>query len=778
MHEFKNEVNEVNNEGECIYYPDCSCITSLCAHEILGLEVLGESSDFPASMVSHNISVSDEPPVDAISMVCHQILDDNDGEKNIIGKADSFAEYQYNEAEEEPETFVTTMTSHQLPPSDQPPQFPDISVSMASHIHKNDKLIIETQLHSTMIAHHTNSEDYLEFELPSEDDFTEDVRIPSPINDSYNIPTEHYKNTVSSEQIEDHLKTDLDILECVSSIESSLDETVDEREQTTEPDTDASGSFSMSMVTHKLPCIEIPMENTEFQSSSVAHGYFPTNEEEFCPLVSMLAHQHLEQKTNEESTVESSLEEEEASEHFSSLASHQLPDSCATNYDGAFFITSLSHSSQSTENSDSESSMLVHNVNHIEDDTGDTSENYYEPNIPLMTHQIQKSENESDMFDTQEDTPVNNCYDFNSQTMTEQAENEETVLNQKLVENGINSYTVGKIKDDEEHRFQEERPVEVDFINENNNKVENVALKSPFTSRLTRIQKLQRLVEDEIEEFENKRKNNVKQIDNDIETTETHIVNNVKNIEFKSCIVTHQKLNDPYNDDNFPENSNEGYLSNSTDNESMLSSCESLNSVICTTSESIKCNGQRIPDNIEESEMYSDQENEEESVIQASCTLENNSPVVITASQLPSTESTLEEESQDLYEEQSINENNNDGETDEQQTVEENEEFDELKMQLRKTPRRSSNATTKIREMELLSSFLNEGSKEIKQNSKIKPQEKKRKSSITLATLNESVKKQTYKIRFKVSLNKDNSKSSVLQYLFGCFGGEKLFHQK
>merc|ERR1719450_685461 len=459
MHEFKNEVievNEVNNEEECIYYPDCSCITSLCAHEILYSEIVGESSDFPASMVSHNISVANEPPVDAISMVCHQILDDNDGEKNINEKAESFAEYQYIEAEEQPETFVTTMTSHQLPPSGQPPQFPDISVSMASHIHKNDESAIEIQLHSTMIAHHTNSEDCLELELPSEDAFTADVRIPSPINDSYNIPTEHHQNTVSSEQIGDHLKTDLDILGCDSSIESSLDETVDEREQTTEPDTDESGSFSMSMVTHKLPCIEIPMENTEFLSSSVAHGYFPINEEEFSPSSSMLAHQHLEHKTNENSTVESSFEEgEEASKHFSSLAPHQLPDSCASNYDGAFFMTALSHSSQPTENCDSESSMLVHN--HIEGDKADMSEHYQEPHIPLMTHQIKTSKTESDMFDTK--TPVNNCYEFHSQTMTEQAKNEEIVENQKIVENGINSYTAGNIKDDVENCFQEERPV-------------------------------------------------------------------------------------------------------------------------------------------------------------------------------------------------------------------------------------------------------------------------------------------------------------------------------
>ena len=92
-------------------------------------------------------------------------------------------------------------------------------------------------------------------------------------------------------------------------------------------------------------------------------------------------------------------------------------------------------------------------------------------------------------------------------------------------------------------------------------------------------------------------------------------------------------------------------------------------------------------------------------------------------------------------------------------------------MHLRQIPRRSSNVTTKIRETELLNSLFKEGFKEAEE-------EKPRKSSMTIVTFNESVKKQTYKIRFKVSLNKDSSKSSVLQYLLGCFGGEKLFHQK
>ena len=144
--------------------------------------------------------------------------------------------------------------------------------------------------------------------------------------------------------------------------------------------------------------------------------------------------------------------------------------------------------------------------------------------------------------------------------------------------------------------------------------------------------------------------------------------------------------------------------------------------------------------------------------------------------ELLSTEQDVEHdtERQDVmkYNQQEENDNEN-------QSVEDNEEdFDGLKMHLRKMPRRSSNATTKIRETELLNSLFKEVFKEEEEKCEKKPQEKPRKSSMTLVTFNESVKKQTYKIRFKVSLNKDSSKSSVLQYLLGCFGGEKLFHQK
>merc|ERR1712168_1195116 len=394
------------------------------------------------------------------------------------------------------------------------------------------------------------------------------------------------------------------------------------------------------------------------------------------------------------------------------------------------------------------------------------------------TNQAPISKSTFEEFDIKEYVPVNNDsrkVNDDSQIIMDQAENKEDNSNKKLVEKRINSYTEGTFDEKNEDSFQNKRPVGGDYMNENNDNNENVALKSPFTKRLTRIQKLQRLVEDEIEEFENKRKNNVKPIEDDVETTETHIVNNVKNVQFQSCIVTHQK--GEYNEDDIYESLNDDLSHNSNGNESLLSSRESLNSVICTTSENFDCNDEKSLPNLDETtEEHSDYENEEESIIQASCTLENNTPVVITSSQVPSIDLKTEEESP-MHEEQLLKINTGEETTykEEQGKQLTNDEFDELKIQLRKTPRRSSNATTKIRETELLNSFLNEECKDTKEKCKKKPQEKKRKNSITLTTLNESVKKQTYKIKFKVSLNTDSSKSSVLQYLFGCFGGEKAF---
>merc|ERR1712106_1093713 len=119
-----------------------------------------------------------------------------------------------------------------------------------------------------------------------------------------------------------------------------------------------------------------------------------------------------------------------------------------------------------------------------------------------------------------------------------------------------------------------------------------------------------------------------------------------------------------------------------------------------------------------------------------------------------------------------------------QQEENENDgQFNDLKKHLRKMPRKSSIIETKIRETELLNSLFQNSSKQTaepkeQEKCQTKVQEKLQKSSMMIATLNEKDKKQTYKIRFKVKLNTNSSTSSVLQYLFGCFGGEKLLHQQ
>merc|ERR1712243_544446 len=282
------------------------------------------------------------------------------------------------------------------------------------------------------------------------------------------------------------------------------------------------------------------------------------------------------------------------------------------------------------ENSGSESSILCHLVN--DKATGDKREEI--GNHPTLdkdlTSQAPVLKSKDEEFDINKDNQASNNstkITDDNQIINDQAENTGDYSNKNLVEYSPYCYTEGTIE-------------------ENNENGENYALKSPFTKRLTRIQKLQRLVEDEIEEFENKRKNNVKQIENDVETTETHIVNNVKNIQFQSCIVTHQKLNDEYNEDDIYESSDEDVLPNSTGNAPLISSRESFNSVICSTSEKFEINNEKcLPDFDEATQTNSDYEDEEESVIQASCTLEDNSPVVITSSPLPSAELKTEKES-------------------------------------------------------------------------------------------------------------------------------------
>merc|ERR1711983_369091 len=118
--------------------------------------------------------------------------------------------------------------------------------------------------------------------------------------------------------------------------------------------------------------------------------------------------------------------------------------------------------------------------------------------------------------------------------------------------------------------------------------------------------------------------------------------------------------------------------------------------------------------------------------------------------------------------------------------------LNELKIPIRAPPRKSFISESKIRDKELLDSTLaqaqtaapkpeniqmtnnNEEKKDL--TSILKPS--KTSVKVASATLNESSSKQSYRIKFKVKLNENSQRkqTSVLRYLFGCFGGEKLFH--
>jgi len=186
----------------------------------------------------------------------------------------------------------------------------------------------------------------------------------------------------------------------------------------------------------------------------------------------------------------------------------------------------------------------------------------------------------------------------------------------------------------------------------------------------------------------------------------------------------------------------------------------------------------------------------EENLIHASCILKRDNTVAISSNFIPSqsqtqlgpedpnisTEETAPETSEG--EDVETSEDQNELHVEECPTDEDKRESD-LKYQPRAPPRKSVSLETKIRDKQLLDSMLSqqrptenipvEEKKEIAQKPSIL---KTNKSSISLtASLNENVKKQSYRIKFRIKVNdKSPKESSVLRYLFGCFGGERLFH--
>merc|ERR1711997_286932 len=289
-----------------------------------------------------------------------------------------------------------------------------------------------------------------------------------------------------------------------------------------------------------------------------------------------------------------------------------------------------------------------------------------------------------------------------------------------------------------------------------------------YKLQLTRIKELQKLVEDELEEFDTKRK--VKS--NLVQATETQIVNIVKGIEFKSDIKITQLTEEDEDLDKTEDD------------------VDPITEIDDTNTNEIR--DEEEEEDIEEeeeldiSESGKDLSDEEENLIHASCTLKRDNTVSISSNFITSSQTQLAPEisTQETAPEPSLDEKTElDGE--ECPTEDKDRRENDLKLQPRAPPRKSVSLETKMRDKQLLESPLTD-----QRQTESSPDEEKKeiipkpsilkanKSSITLsASLNENVKKQSYRIKFRIKVNdKSPKESSVLRYLFGCFGGERLFH--
>jgi len=186
-----------------------------------------------------------------------------------------------------------------------------------------------------------------------------------------------------------------------------------------------------------------------------------------------------------------------------------------------------------------------------------------------------------------------------------------------------------------------------------------------------------------------------------------------------------------------------------------------------------------------------------DNLVLASCTLRGDNTVSIRSSYAGSDDLNITSETEEADEiiESSCDKKEKELEQEQEECTEKDDledKLNELKIPIRAPPRKSVIRESKIRDKELLESMLAQA-----QTTADKPQniqmtdnneEKKDLASIlkpskttvkvASATLNESSSKQSYRIKFKVKLNENSQRkqTSVLRYLFGCFGGEKLFN--
>ena len=399
----------------------------------------------------------------------------------------------------------------------------------------------------------------------------------------------------------------------------------------------------------------------------------------------------------------------------------------------------------------------------------------------ITSMQSHMSTNEVNSQDQDSKLPlkeINSCHmEENLEDKQIEEEIEPQNIEERLTEEFCQLKEKTQISEINEPAAEEKENINVSEIDKN----ESEPVIQTYKLQLTRLQQLQKLVEDELEEFDTQRKSKV-----DLEqATETQVVNIVKGVEF----ITNIKINQVYE-----ENEKIPTQETSLENQDLIKEEVAIKEDFNEHKE--------VEDNIE---FFSEEdeesiEDELENLIHASCTL-NYDRVSITSNIINDSQP----HDNEPKEVEAFSDN-----------IEQNEADSNSNTPL-PPPRKSVNIQEEIRDRQCLNSLdrdcltmqksdaneddtiednddLNDNNADSKdqkvqftQNSEQETEGKakasilKNKSSVVkvaTATLNENVKKQSYRIKFKIKLNENSPKkqTSVLRYLFGCFGGEKLFN--
>merc|ERR1711892_791169 len=489
-----NHENQLMNKEKVLIVNDNSLITSMCTHKTSHLETLGEDFDHQISMVSHYQHIPvDIYDADNLSMVCHKTTNQSHNSEihpprntNILNVEDVLIPTEY--------TYFSSMAAHQVPAADNHFHISEVPVSMAVHVTTSQEL---EEGDISMIVHHTKDTNLINIQR---DYIKETSVVFVEVSANTKMVVEENISYVETDiipslevQYEQQVNTNAIMEEATAVSEQVMDEPLSYVDEGTNEAVSSESElpFISSMVAHQQSYLELPNEFSTFIISSVSHGCMSAQYQEDQGLVSSMLTHHKPKEILNENIIEQSNFEEEKSGQLISLVSHQHPFSGAQNPDGEFLVTAVTHKTSEEYHSSIhlETSMLAHNANK----SHDSFESYH--NDQALADPI-----EEEIF-----KPI------------------KKIESPKLVGHILNSYTEGTHEEHEKNTCHGKSPVgkeDEEEISETNDNFENIApineVENSYSSKLTRIQKLQRLVEDEIEEFENKRKNNSKMIENDV----------------------------------------------------------------------------------------------------------------------------------------------------------------------------------------------------------------------------------------------------------------------